>query len=281
MGLFLTKSEVDRDRVEIDEEFRSVIKHPWFSGRKNARQWAFLRHCFAVLTGEMMGDFPCTEKQAVQYKYEINDRLQRYYLAFGKPVMFVFRLMSEKKDGLSKNEDRDYPSCNGYRLMVSYNRDSPDTIHERRLLLEKAIADAGDVEFDAYRRLPDIEASRLENVFDKTGKRFMEILNLLRKHKSRGWTLGNDMNPSTRRLIDVKIKEISETSAEARTSEYWLLMWWSSREGRYVHTYKEENKQTYLFSWKNDRWLVTENRWEKPKTSTPRRNIRAGRNKAP
>lgn len=274
MSIYLTKKEIDNYLPEIEGEFQTIIKHPWFSGRRNARQWLFFKHCFSVLTGKVTGDFACSEKQAVQYKYEVNDRLQRYYLAFGKPIKFVFRLMNERKDGISGYEEPDYPSCNGYRLMVSDNIDLPDATQQKKLLLEKTIADAIDAEFSSYQKLPELELAALEEVFDQSGSRYKEIVNLLRKHKARGWTLGNDMNPSTKRLIDIKIKRMSKGSAEVRTLEYWLLMWWSLKDLKYAHTYKEENRQTYRLIWKDDKWLVTDNVWEKPKTSTPRRNIR-------
>ncbi len=210
----------------------------------------------------------------MQYKYEISDRLQRYYLGFGKPVKFVFRLVSEKNSGRYEIEEPDYPSCNGYRLMVSYNSDLPDAVQHTKLLLEKTVANASDAEFEAYEKLPDVDAAQLRDFFDSEGSRYKEIVNLLRKHKARGWTIGNEMNPSTKRLIDVKIKRFSATEAEVRTCEYWLLMWWSLTEKKYAHTYKEENRQTYILIWKGEKWVVTDNSWEKPKTSTPRRNIR-------
>lgn len=89
--------------------------------------------------------------------------------------------------------------------------------------------------------------------------------------------LVKEANPSTKRLIDIRIKDISENRAEVRTSEYWLLMWWSIPDKKYAHTYKEMNRQLYYLIWKDGRWSVQENIYEKPKTSTPRRNIRSSR----
>ena len=275
MSVYLTNKEIAHYKSEIEEEFQTIVKHPWFSGRKNARQWLFFRHCFNVLMGDSSGDFECDEKQAIDYKYEVGDRLQRYYLAFGKPIKFVFHLINIKKAGVSDYDDADYPSCNGYKLRVSYNKDSPDSTQEKKLLIEKTIADVVDAEFEVYKRLPDLDFARLAEVFDTEGSAYKWIVNLARKHKKRGWILRNDMNPSTKRLIDVRIRDISESSAEVATSEYWLLMWWSVVEKKYAHTYKEMNRQQYYLIWKNDKWFVQENIYEKPKTSTPRRNIRS------
>lgn len=277
MSIYLTKKETDHYRSEIEEEFQTIIKHPWFSGRKNARQWLFFKHCFSVLTGEDTGDFACNEKQAIYYKYEINDRLQRYYLSFGKPIKFVFHLINDKKSSVSDYDEADYPSCNRYKLRVSYNKNRPDVIQEKKLLIERSIADAMDAEFGVYQALPALEFTQLAVVFDINGSAYKEIVNRAKKHKKRGWIIQGESNPSTKRLIDVRIRDISEKSAEVRTSEYWLLMWWSVRDEKYAHTYKELNRQRYYLTWKNDKWLVQENIYEKPKTSTPRRNIRSYR----
>ncbi|MDQ4120032.1 MAG: hypothetical protein M3209_01015 [Acidobacteriota bacterium] len=275
MSVYLTLNEIAYYKPEIEEEFAAIMKHPWFSARRNARQWLFFKHCFAVLMGESGGDFPCTEKQAINYKFEINDRLQRYYLSFGKPIKFVFSLVSAKKDKFNDYEEADYPSCNGYYLRVSYNKAAPDTIRQKRLLLEKTIAEAIDAEFEVYRKLPELDFTKLEEVFDTDGSRYKEIVNIAKKHRKRGWIIQNEMNPSTKRLIDIKIKNISENGSKVHTSEYWLLMWWSVKEEKYAHTYKEMNRQTYYLIWNNNRWLVRENIYEKPRTSTPRRNIRS------
>lgn len=275
MSTYLTKKEIDHYLPEIREEFRTIIDHSWFSGKRNARQWRFFRHCFHVLTGEADGDFECNEKQAIYYKYEISDRLQRYYLSFGKPIKFVFHLINEKKSGISDFDEPEYPSCNNYKLRVSYNKNRPDDIQEKKLLIEKTIAESMDAEFDAYRALPTLDFTMLAEVFDTSGSAYKEIVNRVKKHKKRGWIIQGESNPSTKRLIEVRIGRISENSAEARTSEYWLLMWWSLKEEKYAHTYKEMNRQRYFLVWEVDRWRVQENIYEKPKISTPRRNIRA------
>ncbi len=277
MAVYLTKKEIDHYKSEIREAFEAITNHPWFSARKDSRQWLFLKHSFRVLMGEEKeADFPCTRQQAVNYKYEVSDRLRRYYLAFGKPINFVFTLVSIKKDGLPSDfEEPNYPSCNGYYLRVSYNKAYPDVIRQKKLLLEKTVGEAIDREFEVYRKIPELDFTQLAEVFDTGGSRYKEIVNLAKKHKKRGWTLQNENNPSTKRLIDIKIKSISEHQAEVRTSEYWLLMWWSVRKQKYTHTYKETNRQRYYLIWKNKRWLVKENIYPKPQTSTPRRNIRA------
>ena len=279
MELFLNFEEVKFYEAEIKEEFTSLINHRWFSARKNSWQWQFLKHCFQVLMGETNKDFACSEKQAIQYKYEISERLTRYYLSYGKPLKFVFSLVHEKNDGITDYEEASYPACNHYLLRISFNNEAPQTLLQKRLLIEKTLAEAVDAEWTVYNQIPDLDFSLLEKAFDKSGSAYKLICHIANSNKNRGWTLQNATNPSTKRLIDVKIKKMTGKTAQARTSEYWLLSWWSVKNERYEHTYKELNRQTYTLVWKKDKWLVLDNIYPPPKTSTPRRNILASKRK--
>ncbi len=274
MGLSLTRKEIRFYLPEIEAEFEALTNHPWFSGRRNSKQWQFLRHCFEVLMERRVGDFDCGPKEAVNYKFEVSERLQRYYLHFGKPIKFIFQVESVKKEGVAELSDASYPACNGYYLRVFFNKDRPDDIQLRKLLIEKTVSRAIDAEFAAYESLPDVNIERLDKVFDKNGSAFKRILNVLNAHQKRGWILGNPQNPSTKRLVDVRIKEMTENFAEVSTTEYWLLMWWGVKEKKYAHIYNETNRQTYFLVRKKKNWVVTDNPYAKPRTSTPRRNIR-------
>lgn len=274
MGLSLSKKELEHYREGIEKEFAVLMGHRRFSGRRNARQWQFFRHCFHVLMDNRKGDFDCTDKEAVNYKFEVNSKLRRHYLSFGEPIEFVFSLVSERKDGRSDSADEDYPSSNGYYLRVFFNKDRPDKIQLRKLLIEKTVGWAIDAEFRAYEKLPDLLTEELEQVFETSCSAYKRILNLLRSHQKRGWSLSNTDNPSTKRLIDIKIRQMTDNFAEVDTTEYWLLMWWSAEKQKYAHTYNETNRQKYFLTRKKKKWLVGDNPYEKPKTSTPRRNIR-------
>jgi hypothetical protein len=224
---------------------------------------------------EICTDFPCSEKQAIQYKYEIADRLNRYYLSYGKPIKFVFYLVHQKNDGIFGYEEADYPSCNSYLLKVSLNKENLESIKQKRLLIEKTLAEVVDAEWEAYNTSPEINLTSLDKVFDVNSPAYKVICQRVKRNNEKSWTLQNHGNPSTKRLIDVKIEEMTETTARARTSEYWFLNYWSIKNQRYEHFYKELNRQTYILVWKGERWLVSENITPSPKVSTPRRNIKA------
>ena len=270
MSIYLTIEEIRYYSTEIRESFERLINHRWFSARKDSKQWLFLKHCFAVLIGEQSDEFVCSEKQAINYKFEIADRLHRYYLASGNPVPFVFSLVHQKNE-VNQLPDIDYPSCNGYLLRVSYNKENPDSLYLKKLLIEKAISEATDAEFQFYQKLPEIDLSVLNNYFDKNGSAYKKIAQVAKNVQKLSRTIQNENNPSTKRLIDVKIEKLTETTAQIRTSEYWLLMWWSNINSCYEYTYNELNRQNYFLQLKNGKWLVVDNIYPHAKTSTPRR----------
>jgi hypothetical protein len=274
MGLGLSHKEVNFYRPDIELAFVRILNHPWFKSRPNSKQWQFFRHCFEVLMGKSTKNYDCTDKEAVNYKFEISDRLRRYYLSGGERIDFVFQLESVKKEGVDYLSEPDYPQCNGYRLRVFFNKDTPDKIQLRKLLVEKCVEKAIRAEFEAYESLSDRSLETLSMSFDSNGAAYKKIANLVRAHRRKGLILSNKDNPSTVRPIDIKIKELSDKSAQVVTREYWLLMWWSKSEARYVYTYNEVNRQNYFLAHKGKHWIIVDNPYPKPSRSTPRRSLR-------
>jgi len=46
-----------------------------------------------------------------------------------------------------------------------------------------------------------------------------EIINLLTRHQNKGWIISNPMNPSTKRLLSIKVKKIDNNEAVVNTVE--------------------------------------------------------------
>lgn len=273
MSVFLTKNEVDFYSKDIEAEFESLVGHRWFSARRKSKQWAFFRHCFDVLMGKAVGDFACEKQQAIQYKYEITDRLRRYYYSPGERVRFIFSLEHEKHDGISDYEDPQYPASNGYLLRITLNEVPYDLIQQTRAYLERVVAEAVDAEWAVYSKLPELNLDPLLKVFDPEGSAYKRIRRVAEGHHKKQLTICNDFNPSTKRLIDVKVVKLTSTSALVRTSEYWLLYWWSIEKGSYInYVYNELNRQEYFLVRQSTRWVVRDNHYPAPKTSTPRRS---------
>jgi hypothetical protein len=267
---YLTKAEIDSEANRLSIEFEQLMKEPRFVARPTAKQWAFFRHCFSVLLGRVGGDFPCSKGQAIQYKYEITDRLERYYLTTSNPVKYVFKLVDEDDATLFEQDGRTYPSANGYRLLVIQSGIEPLTAQEKRAVVESVVTHAIDAEWAVYKRLPALDLTPLDGLFVRDGSAYNQIYNVALMHSKKSWTISNPMNSSVKRLLNISVEEITDEFAEVRTSEYWRLAWWSLAENRYVKIYKEENRQKYFLIFQDNCWLIKDNIYPPPKTS-PRR----------
>jgi hypothetical protein len=269
VSAYLTKSEVDLHVVEIQSEFERLLKSRRFAPRPSAKQWDFFRHSFKVLTGVSKGDFPCTRQQAIQYKFEVSDRLRRYYLLPGDPVRFIFTLVDKERESMSGYEE--YPCANEYMLLVTRNVPALANPEETRAILERVITDAVDAEWAVYLKLPEFDVSPLKEIFDSDGSAYKRIYMTAEAHHKKEWTIANPHNPSTRRLIDIKVGKVTSDIAQVRTQEYWYLRWWSMKKNKYVYIYNEVNRQIYYLIKRGDSWLVKDNAYPPAKTSTPRR----------
>jgi hypothetical protein len=98
---------------------------------------------------------------------------------------------------------------------------------------------------------------------------------LLNRHRERNWVLSNPLNPSTKRLLSIQVRELEGNRAIVKTTEYWYLRWWDSSEGSYSYPYRETNKQTYVLRRTSSGWCVFENVRPSPRTSAPHRRIRS------
>jgi len=139
--------------------------------------------------------------------------------------------------------------------------------------IERIIAEAVDAEFQAYQRLPDVNPNLLYPWFYPESPAIKEILNLLHRHHQRGWVISNYMNPSTKRLMKIKVKTIALDEAVVSTMEYWYLRWWDLNKISYVYPYRETNRQLYILKKESDRWKVFENQRPAPRTSVPHRRM--------
>lgn len=171
--------------------------------------------------------------------------------------------------------DGDYPEIGGYHLFVRDRREPRNigitSALEERAYLEKVVAACIDAEFEAYQSLPTIDESRLWRCFHHKGAAYQDLLHTLNQLARRGWVLTNPFNPSTKRLLSIDVKKVSDSKAFVRTTEYWYLRWWSSIEGKYRYPYRETNRQTYILIDTPEGWLVEENIRPAPRSSTPHR----------
>ncbi|MEZ4302535.1 MAG: hypothetical protein R3B70_46835 [Polyangiaceae bacterium] len=256
---------------EVTDEFERLLANKRIVIRPKSKQWMFLRHCFSVLLAGKSSDAAYTKQQALQYRFEVEDRLRRYYLSPGRPVSFVFRFMHIDKALSLGLVDDAYPNANGYVLLVAEEGlEIDDGVGD---VLERVVADATDAEWAVYQALPDLLLLPLETCFVVDGPAYKRIRHLAERHHDRRWTLKRpESNPSTKRVLDVKVVKIEGDRGLVRTKEYWYLRWWSLDKNDYAKVdYRETNMQTYVMVRRDGRWMVEENIYPPPRSSTPHR----------
>ncbi len=276
---FLSLNEIGLLTKEIRQAVESLLSTKALVGKPQARQWKF----FSASVGRLLDPHTPSEfknlprAQAAQFKFEVEDKLRRFYLRPGRPVDFVFSMVHRSKLASYRVEDVEYcPQLAGYCLLVRHVSENPcelvpDAGANVKAYLERVVAESIDAEFRAYLALPQIETDELHQWFCLDSPAIKEILNLLSRHQKKRWIISNPMNPSTKRLLNVKVKRIEGSEAFVNTMEYWYLRWWDDRDGSYTYPYRETNRQVYILRKELDGWKVFENLRPSPRTSTPHR----------
>jgi len=272
MATYLTKSEVTSLEAQVRAEFEKLIGHRLLTPQPPvAKQWQFFRHCFHVLMGDPCEEFQYDDGQTRYYKSEVSQRLSWFYSAL--PDMsfnYYFRLEHVSKKRKFMEADADYPSCKQYLLLVFPAVARELEQQERENILLRAVDDAVNAEFTAYRRLPDRDLRSLGEFFDPDGPAYRRICETLERHHKNGEVISNDGNPSRKELRSLKIVREDAESIKIRSVEYWYLRWWSQKLGRYASTvYEGRNWQSYTLVKRGGRWLVWDNDYRRPRATLP------------
>lgn len=280
---YLSVGEIRKKFDLLHKACAELMAHKPVVGRPQSRQWLFFLSCFDRLFAETVPEFDhLPPVQAAQYKFEVEDKLRRYYLRPGEAVSYVF-LLVHQKNLASYEVDEEYPSVAGYCLLIrEVFAGETDILDERdparvKSYIESVVGNCIDAEFFAYRALPTIEKDELNKWFFPDSPALKEIIGVLSKHRERGWIINNLNNPSTKRLQSIKVKSIDKNEAVVATSEYWYLKWWDTKKNKYVYPYRETNRQQYILLKTDDGWKVYQNLRPSPRTSIPLRWSRRGR----
>jgi hypothetical protein len=223
------------------------------------------------------GPIAWRDYQQPQYKFEVEDRLRRYYQHPGNAVDFVFTIVHKSNLAPWGIDSDTYPNLAGYCLLVrDLDVDRSGSAAEQRgenlrLYLERVVTEANDAEFRAYAALPEVMTDELARWFCPESPAIKEIVNLLIRHRKKRWIISNPLNPSTKRILSIKVKKIGQNEALVNTMEYWYLRWWDEREESYVYSYRETNRQMYILKMDGAEWKVFQNLRSLPRTSIPNR----------
>jgi hypothetical protein len=258
-----------RGAVERLLSWRSLVLRP------RSRQWLFFRQTIDMLFGDEVASCWLTRQQATQYKYEVENRLRDLYLKPGRPVPLLFRLMDRQQAMALGLIDEAYPSVLDYVMLIGPPRAEvvpPVCTDVLRDFLPSVIDRAAQAEFAVYKSVPVVDFTPLNGLFVINGPAYRRVQNTAEEHSKKNWTLMKPpYNPSTMRIIKVKLMELSEQRAYLRSHEYWYLRWWSQSSGKYVYVYQETNYQRYWLICQDGTWLVEANEYPQPRSTTPRR----------
>jgi hypothetical protein len=275
---YLSLLEVQSRSVAIADALETLIKTKAVANKPNAKQWRFLRDCVhCLLSPGVESEFhDLTPVQAAQLKFEVEDRLKRYYLRPGKTIDIVFSVVHVTALVAPGMPERNgYPSLAGYAVLIrdvsSERRSTQETPAELKPYLERVITEGLDAEFRAYSLLPKINEEELRRWFSVDGSAMKGIMTIVTRHQKKGWVISNPLNPSTKRLLDVKVKKITDGEAVVNTMEHWYLRWFDMNSGSFAYTYRETNRQTYIIKKESDGWKIFQNLRPSPRTSLPHR----------
>lgn len=275
---YMELSEINAKADDVRKAFELLVISKALIGKPRARQWQFLAACLNhLLNPALATEFAnLSAVQAAQLKFEIADRLQRFYLRPGKPVNFIFSLVHKANLAAYGVNTDEYPALSGYSLLIrdlsiEKNIQIPGNPNDLKPYLERVIAESMDAEFAAYSALPEIKVEELSRWFIAESPAMREIITVLLGNSKKGWIISNPFNPSTKRLLGIKVKKIGGNEAFVNTVEYWYLRWWDKNDNSYVYPYRETNRQTYILRRDAAGWKIYENLRPLPKISLPQR----------
>ncbi len=277
---FLSLDEIAVLENEIQQEQRALFNNRAVITKTKSNQWLFFNDCIGLLFNPNYKSkyFSEPATKLAQLKFEIENKLKNFYLKPGRKIEYVFKLIHKKElKNIFFEVNESYPSVNGYSVLIRkvVNTNSLTnglTKRDIKDYIERIIAEAVDIEFEAYRTIPQIISDDLlNNWYCLNGPAKREILHIINRHIERGWVINNFMNPSTKRILDIKVKDIKNRELYVSTIEYWYLRWWDTKKSVYTFPYRETTRQRYILRKVDGIWKIYEVIMPAPRTSVPHR----------
>ncbi len=176
----------------------------------------------------------------------------------------------------NKRDQRVIKTLNILAIFVDYN-DWDNFVQMKNALFQQGdsiegmlvdiVTKANQAEFNAYKALPNIETAELLKYRTENGSGYMRIYNVLVQHSKKGWTIGNEGNPSGFTQQKVWIESMSNDKAVVKTQEYWYLRWFEVPTQLYRYIYNEENEQTKTLELIDGEWKISSVFYPSPKNS--------------
>lgn len=259
---FLSAGEVRARQDEVGQALERLLHSKALVGKPGSAQWRLLHACFErVLHPEAHSDFDGLDKtRAAQLKFEVQDRLRRFYLAHGTSSPLTLSLLHRADLARYRVPDGDsYPGVAAYCLMVREPARDESLPGAGKILasyLERVVAEAAEAEFRTYLALPDLRPDLLAPWLTETGPASSQILARATMRRSQGWVLANPMNPSTHRMLSVRVRRVGAEEAALSSLQYWHLRWWCPRLRDYVYAFRETSRQTHVLKRLSEDWKL-------------------------
>lgn len=278
--VYLSLFEILSMEDEIKQEMTLLLSNKAVVSKPNSFQWQFFSDCINKLFdsnhNSKFHSLPNIKK--AQLKFEAEGKLRKFYLRPGRKIDFVFQMIHKKElKNILFDEADSYPDVGEYSVLVrnisreniAYTGLSEKDIKD---YIERVVAEAMETEFKAYMMLPKIISDIvLDRWFVPDSPAVKEIMHVVLRHKERGWIISNPMNPSTKRILNSKIKKVDNGEVFVSTVEYWYLRWWDVNKDAYTYPYRETIRRQYVLRKHNGLWKVYETMWPQPRTSVPHR----------
>jgi hypothetical protein len=277
---FLSLAEIAERAEGIRAALDALLLHRSLVGKPSSEQWRFFASCGEkLLLPDRATEFDGLDpSRAARLKFEVEDRLRRFFRRPENSRGYVFTLVHGEKLPGGLVTFPPYPNVAGYCLLVQETAPVRVSVairrEELRSFVERAISDGVEAEFRAYAALPGVRKEEIDRRFFRDGPAHREIVNLLIRHKARGWVISNSSNPSTMELMDVIVHRVDVEDAVAYTTEYWDLSWWDENRNAYACRYRGTSRQIYTLRRDEREWKVFRN-----VRSVPRSNALHARTK--
>ena len=252
---YLSLKTIRSLKDNIKHEMESLISNKALITKPHSLQWLFFNDCLNKLFNPRFNSefIKLPSVRTAQFKFEVEDKLRRFYLRPGRDIKFVFKIIHKKElKTIYFDEPKKYPDVGGYSILIRDTSKEINAIYsltesDIKDYIERVVAEAIEMEFQAYLTLPEIiEDEELNKCYCQSCPAKREIMHVILRHKERGWVITNWMNPSTYRVISMKVKKIDKNEIFVFTLEYWYLRWWNTRNNSYTYPYRETLKQQYI-----------------------------------
>ncbi|GAB2584972.1 hypothetical protein [Spirosoma areae] len=124
--------------------------------------------------------------------------------------------------------------------------------------LFELIQKANQAEYGAYKTLPVIDSSSIDQCFFP-GIAKRRITKILKKHAQIGRILIDTLNASGARIVDFQVIKSNRNRATVRTEEYWHLKWYNVNQKTFEKEYERVDEQEYELVKQDNHWKIIDN----------------------